>query len=103
MAGGDEGSRPRRRRPSGGVDKLPSGRWRARFHGPYGNRITKTVATKADADAWLARQHLAVLEGGYVDPAAGQVTFSSFAKRWLSGRPDLRPRTLELYEGLLRR
>lgn len=103
MAGGDEGPRSRRRRPSGGVDKLPSGRWRGRFHDPYGNRITKTFATKADADTWLARQRLAVLEGGYVDPSAGQVTFGCFARRWLGGRPDLRPRTLELYQGLLRR
>ena len=46
---------------------------------------------------------VAVLEGRYVDPVAGRVSFGHFAKKWLDGRHDLRPKTRELYEGLLRR
>jgi len=102
VTGGDL-QRSRRRRPSGGVDRLPSGRWRARFYGPDARRVAKTFRTKADADAWIASQRVAVLEGRYVDPVAGRVSFGHFAKKWLDGRHDLRPKTRELYEGLLRR
>ncbi len=102
MTGGDL-QRSRRRRPSGGVDRLPSGRWRARFYGPDARRVAKTFRTKADADAWIASQRVAVLEGRYVDPVAGRVSFGHFAKKWLDGRHDLRPKTRQLYEGLLRR
>ena len=66
-------------------------------------RVAKTFRTKADADAWIASQRVAVLEGRYVDPTAGRVSFGHFAKKWLDGRHDLRPKTRELYEGLLRR
>ena len=92
MTGGDL-QRSRRRRPSGGVDRLPSGRWRARFYGPDARRVAKTFRTKADADAWIASQRVAVLEGRYVDPVAGRVSFGHFAKKWLDGRHDLRPKT----------
>ena len=40
--------------------------------------------------------------GTYVDPSAGQVTFEDFARRWLSSAPDLRPRTRENYDGIIR-
>jgi integrase len=41
--------------------------------------------------------------GGWVDPRAGQVTFGRYGTSWLELRTDLRPRTHELYAGLLRR
>lgn len=51
------GSRPApsRTRPSGfgNVDKLPSGKWRARYVGPDARRRSSTFATKTDARAWL--------------------------------------------------
>ena len=83
MTGGDL-QRSRRRRPSGGVDRLPSGRWRARFYGPDARRVAKTFRTKADADAWIASQRVAVLEGRYVDPVAGRVSFGHFARSGLT-------------------
>lgn len=46
--------RTARRRTRGAVDQLPSGRWRARFTTPDGRRLSATVATKREADAWLA-------------------------------------------------
>lgn len=33
------------------------------------------------------------------DPAAGQVTLRAYATTWLDQRPNLRPSTVELYEG----
>lgn len=38
----------------GNVDRLPSGRWRARYTGPDGQRRGQTFPTKSDARAWLA-------------------------------------------------
>ncbi len=96
-------SKRRSRRQSGGIDLLPSGRWRARFNAPDGKRVTKTFPTKADADAWIATQSTAVLEGRYIDPSGARVRFCEYAEQWLVSRHDLRPRTSELYEGLLRR
>ena len=39
--------------------------------------------------------------GRWIDPNAGRVPLDTFAMTWLRDRP-LRPRTRELYEGLLR-
>jgi len=41
--------------------------------------------------------------GAYVDPVARGETFGEYATTWLAQRADLRPRTTELYEGLLNR
>ena len=40
--------------------------------------------------------------GVWVDPEAGKVALREYATRWLRERPNLRPRTVELYEGELR-
>ena len=42
------------------------------------------------------------MRGSYVDPRHGRATFESYAASWLELRPNLRPRTRELYEGQLR-
>lgn len=50
------------------------------------------------AKAWTERR-----EGRSVDPDAGDERFEDFARRWLAGRADLRPRTRELYTHLVER
>ena len=40
--------------------------------------------------------------GAWVDPRAGQVTFTDYSRQWLAARTDLRPRTRELYGSLLK-
>lgn len=99
----NSGRQGRRRRPAGGLDRLPSGRWRARFNSPNGERLSSTFPTKSDADAWLAQQATLVREGRFVNPNMGKITLAEYAQRWLEGRHDLRPRTRELYAYLLRR
>lgn len=64
----EENMMPRTRRTSGGVDKLPSGRYRARVIGPDARRHTRTFATKADADAWSANQRTDMSRGDWIDP-----------------------------------
>ena len=91
------------RSPWGSVRKLPSGRFQARYcidlvwHG-----APTTFRTKREADAYLASVRSDVDRGSWIDPDAGKVTFGEYASRWLAERPQLRPRTRELYEGELR-
>ena len=90
------------RSPWGSVRKLPSGRFQARYcvdlvwHG-----APTTFRTKREADAYLASVRSDVDRGSWIDPDAGKVTFEEYSSRWLAERPQLRPRTRELYEGEL--
>lgn len=91
------------RSPWGSVRKLPSGRFQARYcidlvwHG-----APTTFRTKREADAYLASVRSDVDRGSWIDPDAGKVTFGEYSSRWLVERPQLRPRTRELYDGELR-
>ena len=91
---------PRRRSDFGAVTRLPSGKWRAQYRAPDGSRPSRVFNTRADATAWLTLQRGDVLRGGWVNPKAGRVTLDVWSEHWLT-RPDLRPKTRELYEGLL--
>ncbi|MGI4893945.1 MAG: tyrosine-type recombinase/integrase [Janthinobacterium lividum] len=43
-----------------------------------------------------------LLRGDWSDPQAGRVQLQAYATAWVRERPGLRPKTLQLYEGLLR-
>lgn len=62
----------------------------------------KSFRTKADALRWLAEAEVDLDRGQVLDPAGSKQTFESYATIWLDGRTDLRPKTLALYEYLLR-
>lgn len=79
MAGELSGSRGRRR------------------HGP------RTFPEAADANAWLASIEATIASGDWRAPVLSQEPFGAYGARWLSQRPDLRPSTRELYDGLWRR
>ncbi|WP_062431320.1 tyrosine-type recombinase/integrase [Herbidospora daliensis] len=99
MGGNNKGSRRR----FGAVRKLPSGRFQARYQGPDGQEYTapQTFATKTDAEKWLSKAEAEVLQQEWTNPDAGKVLFSDYAATWLTER-TLRPKTEQLYEGLLR-
>ena len=90
-----------KRRTSGGVDKLPSGRYRARVYGPDAERVTRTFATKADADAWIAIQRTDISRGEWIDPNLRSTPFADWAKDWLD-HIRVRPNTYRQYEVSLR-
>lgn len=92
------------RRQFGTLRRLPSGRWQARYRDANNRLVTapQTFATKADAGRYLDRVRTDMGKGRWVDPGSGAVAFREYAWRWLEERPGLRPRTVELYEGLLR-
>jgi integrase len=92
-----------KRQSWGSVRKLPSGRYQARYRvdGVLHSAPT-TFATKRDADAFLAEARTTLERGTWVNPAAGKITLQEYSSRWLAERVQLRIRTRELYEGLLR-
>lgn len=93
----------KRTRTSGSVRRLPSGKWQARLYAATGERTALGVfATKAEADRTLRVALSDQLRGGFVDPRKGRISFGDYATAWLERRPNLRPRTRELYDGQLR-
>ena len=92
------------KRRFGRVRRLPSGRWQARYRGPddIDRPAPRTFPAKADAERWLSLTEAEIIRGDWIDPDAGQVPFANYAEAWVSERPNLRPKTLQLYKGLVR-
>ena len=92
-----------RRRRWGAVRQLPSGRYQARYPGPDGRLRNgdRTFDSVTDAERWLTLKEADIVRHGWVDPDAGKVLFQPYAETWLSDRV-IKPRTEELYDGLLR-
>lgn len=98
-----------RRRQLGGVDRLPSGRWRVRLVDPTTGRRTGigSYKTKAAAETAFAAALSDQQRGAWIVPDDGRMTLGEYAPRWLTSRltsrgEPLRPRVRELYEGYLR-
>lgn len=72
-----------------------------RLRTPDGRQYKRTFRTKREAELFEASDRTERSRGGWVDPAAGRTPLGEYAERWLRDR-KLRPRTAELYEGLLR-
>jgi integrase len=66
------------------VERYKGTRWRARYRTPEGKSRSQVFDRKLDAQRWLATVEHSKLAGGYVDPAAGKVTFKSYADEWLA-------------------
>lgn len=92
------------RRTSGSVRQRSSGRWQARVRDPLTGRMIGlgTLVTKGDADRALTLAWADQTRGAWVDPARGRLSVADYATNWLADRPQLRPRSRELYEGILR-
>ncbi len=97
-----------RRRQLGGVDRLPSGRYRVRLTDPAtGARVSAgTYTNKADAEKAFASAVTAQDRGTWVAPRT-TLTLADYSEQWLESRltskgSRLRPRVRELYEGQLR-
>lgn len=110
------GRQKKRRETFGQLDKLPSGRHRARYTGPDGERYAapRTFDNLTDARAWLAARHTEVSTGVWRSPsivaaehAERSQTLATYAASWLGSRTNakgdhLRPRTVDEYKRLLR-
>jgi integrase len=91
------------KRRFGRVRKLPSGQYQARYPGPDGTDrpAPQTFASKTDADVWLTMKEAEIRSGDWIDPDAGKVLFGTYADTWIKEQV-LKPRTEELYRGLLK-
>lgn len=59
----------------------------AGFNPPTGGpEVTRAFATEADADVWLAEQHVAVARGAFVDLAGAKTLLAVYWKVWLAER-----------------
>ena len=93
------------KREFGSVRQLPSGRWQVRYRHPRTNEMIvgpNTFKLRGDATRWLSRTQGEIERGVWLDPDWGSVTLRDYATSWLAQR-TLRPRTVELYQGLLNR
>jgi integrase len=92
-----------RKRHFGNIRKRASGRYQARYRGPDGRLRSApyTFERRSDAARWLAVKEVEIRRGDWIDPDAAAVPFSEYAAEWLHDRV-LKPRTTELYLGLLR-
>lgn len=89
----------------GNVRKLPSGRFQIRYPGPDGQLRpgTDTYPDKRSAERALSLIEGQMITGDWTDPQRGKITLQAYAEKWITQRPNLRPRTVELYRWLLAR
>jgi hypothetical protein len=91
------------RRHFGSVRKLPSGLYQASYwHDGQRHIASMTFAQGADANAFLDATSAAIRRGDWIDPELGRISFARYADLWLAQRTDIRPRTREQYELLIR-
>lgn len=107
LATPDEPRRPSKSKPKrrfGRVRQLPSGRFQARYKGPddIDRAAPETFATKRDAEVWLTKKEAEILDEEWINPDAGKITLGEYGRSWIDERPNLRPRTVELYGYLFR-
>jgi integrase len=89
----------------GNARKLPSGRYQIRYPGPDGRIRTgpETYERKGDADKALVLIEAQLSSGDWTDPDRGKVKLGVYASKWITERPGLRIRTMDLYRWLLRK
>ncbi|MEU7942249.1 tyrosine-type recombinase/integrase [Microbispora bryophytorum] len=87
----------------GNIRKLPSGRYQIRYPGPDGQMRSgsETYERKGDAERALSLVEAQIIKGEWTDPDRGKVKLRDYAENWISQRPGLRPRTVDLYRWLL--
>jgi Phage integrase, N-terminal SAM-like domain len=91
------------KRRFGRVRELPSGRWQARTKDRMGpTALLRTFDSKTSAERWLTLTEAEIIQGDWIDPDAGRVLFGNYARDWIEERPNLRPKTIQLYRYLLR-
>lgn len=84
---------------TGTLDKLPSGRWRARFS-LHGRRITATFKTHGAARTWLAEKRIELEKGEIVEPS--RMTLTEWINAWLADNtPRWAPKTAHSYRQIL--
>jgi hypothetical protein len=63
----------------------------------------QTFARKAEAEKYLSLVETQMARGDWIDPERGKIRLQDYAERWITERPNLRPRTVHLYRWTLGR
>jgi integrase len=63
----------------------------------------ETFARKGDAERYLILVEAQMMRGEWTDPEGSKIRLSDYAQTWITERAGLRPRTIELYNWLLKR
>lgn len=101
-----QGRKSQKRGAFGTAHKLPSGRYRAMYHGPDGRRYKAdtTFLTERDARGWLSLRQAEIIAKSWKPPevqaAQTHLNLKVYADTWLEQR-DLKSRTREHYRKLL--
>ena len=77
-------------------------RYEVRLRGPDGRERSRSFRTRRAAERYEREQRTALDRGAWIDPRHAGLTLDDYARRWMSERHELRPRTVELYRSLLR-
>ncbi|WP_220447141.1 tyrosine-type recombinase/integrase [Nonomuraea deserti] len=62
-----------------------------------------TYVRERDAEKALSLIEAKLITGDWTDPQRAKVKFGDYADKWIAERTNLRPRTVEIYKGLLKR
>lgn len=65
------------------LKQRPDGVWRARYRDASGKEHARHFKLKRDGQRWLDEVTTSVLTGQYVDPRAGRVAWSTWARDWM--------------------
>jgi integrase len=84
------------------IKKTEYGTWTVRYRDPTGRQRRSTFKKHAEAQAFRSQVENAMLTGSYINPADARLDFGTWAERWLNARTNLKPKTLDGYESLLR-
>ena len=92
------------RRHFGNVRRLPSGLYQASYWHDGRRHIAPQTFKSAGRRQCLPRCRCPPLirRGDWIDPELGRISFARYADLWLAQRTDIRPRTREQYELLIR-
>jgi integrase len=93
------------RRRFGSIRKRESGRYQIRYIGADGQMHTgpETFERKTDADRALVLIEAQISAGNWTNPEGGKAKLEDYATTWITQRPGLRPRTVDLYRWLLKK
>ncbi|MEP6665272.1 MAG: site-specific integrase [Nocardioidaceae bacterium] len=88
------------------MERLPSGRFRARVVGPDDKYVSAptTFTSRTDASLWVDLQHADLVRGAWKAPikVSASPSVGAFVEQWIAEHPSARESTKELYRGLLR-
>lgn len=93
------------RRRFGSIRRRESGRYQIRYIGADGQVHTgsETFERKSDADRALVLIEAQISAGNWTNPEGGKAKLEDYTATWITQRPGLRPRTVDLYLWLLKK